>query len=750
MHAMHDDSGMPPLELWAGMECTLNRVGNVQHDQLALAGHYGRPGDLALIASLGVRTMRYPILWERIDGSMPAGRPWEWTDGQMAELRRLSIDPIVGLMHHGSGPFDTDLLDSRFPERFAAFAREVAARYPWVTRYTPVNEPLTTARFSALYGIWHPHVRNDRHFLRALLNQVRATRLAMESIRTVTPGAELVQTEDLGYTHSTAASAEQATFENHRRWLTFDLLAARVDRMHPLWEYIRDCGIGEGEVADAVGDGCKPAVLGINHYVTSERWLDERLEHYPRHTHGGNHRLRYADVEAVRANPEALIGPATLLTQAWERYGLPLAITEAHLGCTREHQLRWFRESWDAAHQARESGAGVRAVTAWAALGTYDWSSLVTTLRGDYEPGLFDVRAARPRRTALGNMAHALATTGHHDHPALDSPGWWRVREASSNGEMKSAVSGRATAHPAASAVRSILVTGARGTLGEALVRSAADRGLACIALGRAELDICDADAVARALDQLRPWAVINAAGYVRVDEAEREPEACRRANVDGAVTLANRCATRGIAFATMSSDLVFDGAKGAPYLEGDRPAPLNVYGMSKAEAEAGVRMVHPRALVVRASWFFGPWDDWNFITTALRQVANGAEVTLPADLMISPTYLPHLADALLDLIIDGETGIWHLANDGRGSVVDIVRRVARVAELDDSLVLGCLSGALGLLARRPFAVPLASARGRVMPPLHRALDSYVESQAWLRSESAEQNAAASQFALTA
>src|SRR3981081_290403 len=101
MHVARDDGYTPPLELWAGMECTLNRVGNVQHDQLALAGHYGRSGDLALIASLGVRTMRYPVLWERIESGVPAGRPWDWTNAQMAQLRRLSIDPIVGLMHHG-------------------------------------------------------------------------------------------------------------------------------------------------------------------------------------------------------------------------------------------------------------------------------------------------------------------------------------------------------------------------------------------------------------------------------------------------------------------------------------------------------------------------------------------------------------------------------------------------------------------------------------------------------------------------
>src|SRR5215218_3666053 len=96
-----------PLELWAGFECTLNRVGDAQHDQLELTGHYGRLDDLDRLAELGVRTIRYPILWERIEGGRPYGTPWEWTDRCMERLRALGIEPIVGLVHHGSGPFGT-------------------------------------------------------------------------------------------------------------------------------------------------------------------------------------------------------------------------------------------------------------------------------------------------------------------------------------------------------------------------------------------------------------------------------------------------------------------------------------------------------------------------------------------------------------------------------------------------------------------------------------------------------------------
>ena len=112
-----------PLELWAGFECTLNRVGSAQHDQLALLRHYVRRDDIDRLAALGVRTVRYPMLWERIERGEPDGRPWEWTDQRWPRCAPSGSTPIVGLVHHGSGPIGTSLLDDEFPERFAAFAR---------------------------------------------------------------------------------------------------------------------------------------------------------------------------------------------------------------------------------------------------------------------------------------------------------------------------------------------------------------------------------------------------------------------------------------------------------------------------------------------------------------------------------------------------------------------------------------------------------------------------------------------------
>ena len=143
---------LPPLEMWGGVECTINRVGNTYFDQLKRNGHALRLSDLAHFAELGIQKIRYPIQWERIAPNGLAQANWSWADERLERLQELGITPIVGLTHHGSGPRSTSLIEPSFAEGLAQFAGAVAERYPWVEYYTPVNEPLTTARFSGLYG----------------------------------------------------------------------------------------------------------------------------------------------------------------------------------------------------------------------------------------------------------------------------------------------------------------------------------------------------------------------------------------------------------------------------------------------------------------------------------------------------------------------------------------------------------------------------------------------------------------------
>src|SRR5689334_13031023 len=180
-------------ELWAGVECTVNRVRDEYADQLERTGHALRTKDLERLAGLGVRRLRYPVLWERTAPGDLKTFAWAWSDERMKQLRRLGLQTIVGLVHHGSGARYTTLLDPEFPQKLAQYAEAVARRYPWVTEYNPVNEPLTTARFSCLYGHWYPHERDPLLFAKAFLAQCRGIVLAMQAIREINSEAQLVQ-----------------------------------------------------------------------------------------------------------------------------------------------------------------------------------------------------------------------------------------------------------------------------------------------------------------------------------------------------------------------------------------------------------------------------------------------------------------------------------------------------------------------------------------------------------------------------
>jgi len=699
-----------PLELWGGVECTVVRVGDEYRDQLVETGHAYRLADLDAIAELGIRTIRYPIVWERVVTDNPAEMDFSWHDERLRRLRDLGIEVIGGLVHHGSGPRFTNLLDPEFPAKLALYAAAVAKRYPWITKWTPVNEPLTTARFSCLYGHWYPHTHDWNSFIRALANECAGALLSMRAIREVIPAALHVTTEDLGKTFATEQLADQARHENERRWLSMDLLAGRVGEDHEFRETV-ESNAGR-EVLDllATGDG-KPDIIGINHYLTSERYLDERTELYPHVEPGTNGRDRYVDLEAVRMPHLAgEVGPAARMREAWERYGIPLAITEVHHGCTREEQVRWLQQVWQAAEQVRAEGVDVRAVTIWSLFGNVDWRSLITRREGFYDVGAFDTRGGKPRPTMVARAAADLAAGKPVQHPIIQGKAWWQRPERFYIG-ASACLPGDFGHHP-------LLITGATGTLGQAFGRICAHRGLQHVLTDRSAMDITDAASIEAALDRLQPWAVVNTAGFVRVPEAEHQPDDCFRINTTGPELLAAACHKRGIPFVTFSSDLVFDGQLGRAYLEPDPTSPACVYGQSKADAEDRVMAIDPQALIVRTSAFFGPWDRYNFLWGTLDRLAKGEDVHASDNMLVSPTYVPDLVHATLDLLLDGETGLWHLANEGSISWHGLAHDIAGRAGLSPKKIHD--SG--GDKADNS----LGTTRGQILRPLSHALEDFM------------------------
>lgn len=264
------------MELWASPEPTFARIdATTVRDQSAETGLDVRLDDAERIAALGVTASRVPVLWERVAPGDPHEHDFREPARRLEALRAAGIEPIVTLLHHGSGPQYTDLLDPAFPLWFAEYAEAAARAFPWVRRWTPINEPLTTARFATLYGVWFPNMRDDRAFGRAMVNQTLAQQAAMRRIRRVVPAAEFVLTEDLQrYAAGDAGVAEYAEFLRERVYLSAELVAGRVGEDHALATFLTErCGVDAFELAMMQRDAAVPDLVAFNHYPHSERFL---------------------------------------------------------------------------------------------------------------------------------------------------------------------------------------------------------------------------------------------------------------------------------------------------------------------------------------------------------------------------------------------------------------------------------------------------------------------------------------------
>jgi dTDP-4-dehydrorhamnose reductase len=272
-------------------------------------------------------------------------------------------------------------------------------------------------------------------------------------------------------------------------------------------------------------------------------------------------------------------------------------------------------------------------------------------------------------------------------------------------------------------AVRPLLIAGGSGTLGTALAAACRHRGISHVVTRRSQLDLASLDSICIALDEHRPWAVINAAGWVRVDEAEQQPDTCMAVNAEGAAALSKACADRDVATVSFSSDLVFDGLKTGSYLESDQPKPLNTYGHSKLAAERMICGLPGSHLIVRTAAFFSASDPYNFAIQSMRAFARG-EIIDATGHVVSPTYVPHLCDAVLDLLIDGEVGTWHLTNGEAISWADFAGRLAERFDFPRSLVRR-ISASPSWKAARPAQSALASERGQILPSFDRAIGDF-------------------------
>jgi dTDP-4-dehydrorhamnose reductase len=420
----------------------------------------------------------------------------------------------------------------------------------------------------------------------------------------------------------------------------------------------------------------------------------------------------------------------SLLLELHERYRRPCAVTEVHLGCTREEQVRWLAEIWESASVARRAGVDVRAITAWCALGAYNWNSLVTRDEQYYEPGLFDVRGPAPRRTALAAMAQQLARGERPEHPVLGTPGWWRRPDrflfAATHSDAVEAIAAVPSVYHGGAPEGRVLITGARGRLATALAHACRVRGLAHVALSHRELDVTDSAAVEEAVRRHRPWAVIHAAGSTYQAAVGRGVCAPGRLDAAGPAHVARACASGNARLLFFSSDQVFSPAS-APYTETATPTPSTFYGRMQAEGERAAMQALSSALLVRTGPLFGFWEQGDFLTAILQALADGRQIHVPADILVSPSFVWDVVNAALDLLVDGEGGIWHLTSPEAISCADFAKAAAERAELDGTCIRPFPRGALAQRPDRLRFSPLGSVRQTFFSPVSAALDRAFE-----------------------
>jgi beta-glucosidase/6-phospho-beta-glucosidase/beta-galactosidase len=330
-------------------------------DEYELTRHYAYwREDLALMAGLGITAARYGIPWYRINPE-PGRWDWSWADRPLERLLELGVEPIVDLVHYGtpqwmSGAFT----DPDFPERLADYAARVAERFRGrIFAYTPLNEPRITAWYAGRLGWWPPYRKGSRGFVAVLVAVCRAIALAIKAVRAAHPSNIIVHADaaDL-YRTDDAQLQSEADRRQQMVFLPLDLLMGRVGEDHALYPWLIAKGASVEELAWFQRSPVEPDILGLNFYPM------------------------FSNLTVVRSGSRTRVrqkrGAASLLRDAiephWERYRLPIMITEtADRGSVRRREA-WLAESVEEVRKLRVEGVPVIGYTWWPMISHIAWA----------------------------------------------------------------------------------------------------------------------------------------------------------------------------------------------------------------------------------------------------------------------------------------------------------------------------------------------------------------------------------------
>ncbi|HZN65140.1 MAG TPA: family 1 glycosylhydrolase [Tepidisphaeraceae bacterium] len=365
-----------------GIECSNPLVEGadgrrLRRDLMEECGHYRHwREDFALVKELGTPCLRYGLANHRVHLG-PGRYDWSFADEAMAELKRLGIAPILDLMHFGVPEWMGDFQNPEMPLHFAEYAGAVAARYPWVRAYTPVNEIYVAARNSGWDGLWNERLRTERGFVTALKHLVAANLLAAAAIVKRRPDAILVQSESAEYTHHvTAAPSHAVKLRNKLIFLSLDLLYSKAPDSDVLM-FAMDNGMTREEFMWFMSSA--PAgyqVMGNDYY-------------------GHNEKLLLPDGSVMYG--EDVLGWYLVTLRYYHRYYKPVMHTETSTPFPDENP-RWLWKQWTNVLRMRRDGIPVLGFTWYSLTDQVDWDTQLAEKHGRVNAcGLFDMdRKPRP------------------------------------------------------------------------------------------------------------------------------------------------------------------------------------------------------------------------------------------------------------------------------------------------------------------------------------------------------------------
>jgi beta-glucosidase/6-phospho-beta-glucosidase/beta-galactosidase len=365
-----------------GIENSIPKIkGNtVRVDEMEVCGHYKHwKTDFDICEDVGIRYLRYgPPLHTTLLG--PGKYDWSFADMTFGELKRRNLIPIVDLCHFGVPDWIGDFQNPDFPRIFEQYARDFAARFPWVQLYTPVNEMFICAVFSAKYGWWNEQLTTDLGFVTAIKNIVKANILGMQAILEVRPDAIFIQSESSEYFHAeNPAAIAPAEIMNSMRFLTLDLnYGRRVDS--EMYEYLMDNGMKRDEYHFFLSHRLKGhCILGNDYYVTNEH--------------------RVAEDGSTRASGE-IFGYAVITKQYYDRYHLPVMHTETNIaeGPYGDEAVNWLWKEWANVLRVRNDGGPMVGFNWYSLTDLVEWYTALREQNGRVNPlGLYDLdRNIRP------------------------------------------------------------------------------------------------------------------------------------------------------------------------------------------------------------------------------------------------------------------------------------------------------------------------------------------------------------------